>query len=141
MIFPEERAAVVTGVGAPSGIGRRIARRLLEDGFDVAVGDIQFDNVDSFVEEVRGEFPKRKIVGLHLDVADEASVIAAFEKVDTELPQLVALVNPAGIACPETLLDISVADFDKVFAVNCRGTFLMMRHACLLYTSPSPRDS
>jgi len=129
MIFPEERAAVVTGVGAPSGIGRRIARRLLEDGFDVAVGDIQFDNVDSFVEEVRGEFPKRKIVGLHLDVADEASVIAAFEKVDTELPQLVALVNPAGIACPETLLDISVADFDKVFAVNCRGTFLMMRHA------------
>ncbi|WP_297747620.1 SDR family NAD(P)-dependent oxidoreductase [uncultured Tessaracoccus sp.] len=129
MIFPEERAAVVTGVGAPSGIGRRIARRLLEDGFDVAVGDIQFDNVDSFVEEVRGEFPKRKIVGLHLDVADEASVVAAFEKVDTELPQLVALVNPAGIACPETLLDISVADFDKVFAVNCRGTFLMMRHA------------
>lgn len=129
MIFPEERAAVVTGVGAPSGIGRRIARRLLEDGFDVAVGDIKFDNVDSFVEEVRGEFPKRKIVGLHLDVADEASVVAAFEKVDTELPQLVALVNPAGIACPETLLDISVADFDKVFAVNCRGTFLMMRHA------------
>lgn len=129
MIFPEEQAAVVTGVGAPSGIGRRIARRLLEDGFDVAVGDIQFDNVDSFVEEVRDEFPKRKIIGLHLDVADEASVIAAFEKVDTELPQLVALVNPAGIACPETLLDISVADFDKVFAVNCRGTFLMMRHA------------
>lgn len=128
-MFPEERAAVVTGVGAPSGIGRRIARRLLQDGFDVAVGDIQFDNVDSFVEEVRAEFPQRKIIGLHLDVADEASVVAAFEKVDAELPQLVALVNPAGIACPETLLDISVTDFDKVFAVNCRGTFLMMRHA------------
>lgn len=128
-MIPEKRAAVITGVGAASGIGRRIARRLLQDGFDVAVGDIQYDNVDSFVEEVKGEFPQRKVVGLHLDVADEASVVAAFEKVDAELPQLVALVNPAGVACPETLLDISVADFDKVFAVNCRGTFLMMRHA------------
>lgn len=129
MMFPQERAAVVTGVGAPSGIGRRIARRLLQDGFDVAVGDIQFDNVDNFVDEMRGEFPQSKIIGLHIDVADDASVVAAFEKVDAELPQLVALVNPAGIACPETLLDISVTDFDKVFAVNCRGTFLMMRHA------------
>lgn len=129
MEFPESRSAIVTGVGAPSGIGRRVARRLLADGFDLAVGDIQFDNVDDFVEEIKTEFTDRKIIGLHLDVTDEESVKDAFKKVDAELPQLVALVNPAGIACPETLLDISVENFDRVFAVNCRGTFLMMRHA------------
>lgn len=129
MQFPQSRAAVITGVGAPSGIGRRIARRFLTDGYDIAVGDIQFDEVDAFVDEIAPDFPDRKVIGLHLDVADEASVTAAFEKVDAELPQLVALVNPAGIACPETLEDISVEDFDRVFNINCRGTFLMMRHA------------
>ncbi|MFP7696322.1 SDR family NAD(P)-dependent oxidoreductase [Trueperella sp. LYQ143] len=129
MTYPTEKAAVVTGVGAPSGIGRHIARRLLKDGFDVAVGDIQFDNVDSFVEEIRTEFPERKIIGLHLDVSCEKSVTQAYEKVAAELPQLVALVNPAGIACPIAMEDISVEEFDRVFNVNCRGTMLMMRGA------------
>lgn len=129
MSFPDNKAAVVTGVGGRAGIGRRVARRLLADGFDLAVGDIVAEGVDEFVAEVQAEFPERKVVGLHLDVANEESVVGAFERVREELPQLVALVNPAGIACPEALNDVSVDTFDRVFAVNCRGTWLLMREA------------
>ena len=129
MSYPEQKSAVVTGVGAPSGIGRRIARRLLQDGFDLAVADIQGDNTLAFVEETQAEFPDRKIIGSALDVSDEAAVVAFYERVAAELPQLVGLVNPAGIASPDFMADATAERFDQVFAVNCRGTFLMMREA------------
>ncbi len=132
MSFPVEKSAVVTGVGAPSGIGRRVARRLLRDGFDLAVADIQAERVDEFVAEVSADFPDRKVIGLHVDVADQESVTSAFKRVGDELPQLVALVNPAGIAAPQTMEEATVEEFDRVFAVNCRGTFLMMREAFAL---------
>lgn len=132
MVFPKQRSAVVTGVGTPSGIGRRVARRLLADGFEVAVVDIQADRVNEFVTEISADFPERQIIGLHGDVSDETSVKAAFKRVGGELPQLVALVNPAGIAAPQTMEEATVDEFDRVFAVNCRGTFLMMREAFAL---------
>lgn len=129
MTFPEQKTAVLTGVGAPAGIGRRIARRLLKDGFDLAVADIQGDNVAAFVEEISAEFPDRKIIGAKLDVSAEAEVLEFFQRVKAEMPQLVALVNPAGIASPDFMAEASAERFDQVFAVNCRGTFLMMREA------------
>lgn len=129
MSFPEKKAAVITGVGSPAGIARRVARRLLSDGFDVAVADIQGDQVESFVTELREEFPERQVIGAGLDVSDEQQVESFYTRVADELPQLVALVNPAGIACPTAMEDISVDEFDRVFTVNCRGTFLMMRGA------------
>lgn len=129
MEFPQQRAAFVTGVGAPAGIGRRVARRLLQDGYDLAVGDIMFENVDAFVKEIFAEFPEKKIIGLHLDVADEESVKAAFAKIKAELPQLVALVNPAGVASPTPMGEATIEEYERVFRVNCRGTFLLMREA------------
>lgn len=129
MAFPTEKSAVVTGVGAPSGIGRHIARRLLSDGFDLAIADIQGENVEEFTKEISAEFPERKVIGLRVNVADEDSVSELYSRVEAELPQLVAMVNPAGIACPVAMEDITVEEFDRVFAVNCRGTMLMMREA------------
>lgn len=132
MSFPVERAAIVTGAGTFSGIGQCVARRLLRDGFDVAAVDILGAEAERFAAEAADEFPDRKIIGVAADVSDEASVSAAFRRVDAELPQLVALVNAAGIACPVAMEDVSVEEFDRVFAVNCRGTFLMMRGAYAL---------
>ena len=60
------------------------------------------------------------------DVADEASVAALAEQVADE--DVSILVNNAGVAGPVApLVDISVAEWDDVFAVNVRGVFLMCR--------------
>lgn len=94
--------------------------------------DILKDGVDTFVEEARSAHPERTVIGMQVDVADESSVQKAFARIAEELPQLVALVNPAGIAAPQAMADATVEEFDRVFAVNCRGTWLMMREAFAL---------
>lgn len=129
MTFPEQKSAVVSGVGSAAGIGRRVARRLLEDGFQLAVTDILSEGVEEFVRELTEEYPDATVIGIPLDVSNENQVVTAFKRIEKELPQLVALVNPAGVASPEPLETATVDDFDKVFTANCRGTFLMMREA------------
>lgn len=123
------KTIIVTGVGAPAGIGRKVARRVLQDGYDVVVADVNVDSLGDFAEDLRRDFGASKVMDLKLDVSDEISVRDGFAKIDAEMPQLTGLVNIAGIAAPDSMIDASVERFDQVFAVNCRGTFLMMREA------------
>mgnify|MGYP002715027557 CR=1 FL=1 len=50
--FPSRRTAVVTGAGAPRGIGRRVVRKLLAEGWSVAAADIDGTAVEEFAAEV-----------------------------------------------------------------------------------------
>ena len=125
--FPAARTAVVTGCGAPAGIGRHVARKLASSGYNVAVIDLNPAVLD-FATELAGEFPDKKVVGIVTDIADDASVKEAWERIDAELPQVTGLANLAGIACPTPLLELTVPEFDKVMAVNARGTMLMMQY-------------
>lgn len=52
---------------------------------------------------------------------------AAWQRIDAELPTVVGLANIAGIPCPLDLFELTVEEFDKVMAVNARGTMLMMK--------------
>ncbi len=112
------RTALVTGGG--SGLGAAIARALSAAGADVVVVGRDTRRLDSVAEAL----PGARAFGC--DVADEASVARLREElVGTEVS---ILVNNAGIAGPvAALTDIGVADWDEVFAVNVRGTFLMCR--------------
>ncbi len=124
--FPSERTAVVTGCGAPSGIGRQVARRLAQSGYNVAALDLN-PAVEGFGQELAAEFPTLAMRGIVCDIADQASVNAAWARIDAELPPVTGLANVAGIACPTPLLEMTVEEFDKVMAVNARGTMLMMQ--------------
>ena len=126
--FPPSRSAVVTGCGAPAGIGRQVARRLASVGYRLAVLDVN-PAVSDFATELGEQFPGQRVVGIVCDIADEDAVTAAWRRIDQELPQVTGLANVAGIACPTPLLELEVAEFDKVMAVNARGTMLMMRAA------------
>ena len=126
--FPEQRTAVVTGCGAPAGIGRHVARRLAKSGYNIAALDLN-PAVEEFGASLAAEFPELKIIGVICNIADEQSVAAAWERIDAELPQVVGLANVAGIACPTPLLELTADEFDKVMAVNGRGTMLMMQYA------------
>jgi 2-hydroxycyclohexanecarboxyl-CoA dehydrogenase len=66
-----------------------------------------------------------KALGVGADVSDAGSVDKAISEVEQDLPPVVALANLAGISSPTTFLETTVEEWDKVFAINMRGTFLV----------------
>ena len=113
------RTAVVTGGG--SGLGAAIASALHASGADVVVVGRDQAKLDAVVERlgVRAR-------SLTCDVSDPASVDSLRSRLaDTEVS---ILVNNAGVPGPvAALTDISVEDWDAVFDVNVRGTFLLCK--------------
>ncbi|NUR30740.1 MAG: 3-oxoacyl-ACP reductase FabG [Catenulispora sp.] len=117
------RVAVVTG--AARGIGAAIALRLAADGHAVAVVDLDEAACAETVDAVTAKGGSALAVGC--DVADEASVAAAVERVAAELGAPTILVNNAGILRDNLLFKMSVDDWDQVMNVHLRGAFLMAR--------------
>lgn len=113
------RSAVITGGG--SGLGAAIARSLHAAGSEV----ILVGRDERKLAAVAAELGSRAR-GLSCDVSDAASVEALREALDGT--DVSILVNNAGIPGPvAALTDIDVADWDEVFDVNVRGTFLLCR--------------
>jgi NAD(P)-dependent dehydrogenase (short-subunit alcohol dehydrogenase family) len=114
------RNIVVTG--AAGGLGRAFALAFAQRGAHVACADI-----DPAVEETCDLIGKAggKALALQADVSKEEPVLAMAAKVEAQLGTLHGLVNNAGIAIPPgRLLDVSVADWDRVIATNLRSIFL-----------------
>src|SRR4051794_16424091 len=108
----EGRVAVVTG-GA-RGIGRRMVERFRDLGARTAALDLAPEEIDG-------------VLGVQVDVADEASVDAAFGEVERELgvPQLVVL--NAGILHKAPMEQHGLAVWQRVIDVNLTGPFLCAR--------------
>jgi NAD(P)-dependent dehydrogenase (short-subunit alcohol dehydrogenase family) len=113
------RVAVVTG-GA-SGIGLGVARQFADDGYRVAILDLN----GAAAEAAAGELQSAgaRAVGISVDVADRGSVAAAFARVRAELGPVEILVTSAGIESFTPVLDISAEGWDRIIAVNLTGTF------------------
>ncbi|KAF7369243.1 hypothetical protein MVEN_00252000 [Mycena venus] len=109
--------------GAARGIGKAIALRLAEDGFDVAVNDLPTSS-DSLLEVVKEIKSKGRASSAHLaDVSVEEDVKAMFADVVESHGGLDVMVSNAGI------IRVSVEEWDRMMAVNCRGTFLCYKYA------------
>jgi NAD(P)-dependent dehydrogenase (short-subunit alcohol dehydrogenase family) len=126
--FPSERTAVVTGAGGPAGIGRVTARVLAEQGWHVALVDVNAEGLAAVEAELR-QAGHEGVLSVATDITDEQSVVDTFARIDAELPPVVGLVNLAGIACPVPLHECDLAQFERVMAVNVTGSFLMLRAA------------
>lgn len=124
--FPAERTAVVTGAASRRGIGRATAERLARAGWAVAVLDVDADGAADVAAQLR-ERHGVAATGLAADIADERSVDAAITAVEAALPPIAALVNVAGVSSPVEFGDLDLAEWDRVFDVNMRGTFLVTR--------------
>ncbi|KSV88207.1 SDR family NAD(P)-dependent oxidoreductase [Sinorhizobium sp. GL28] len=116
-------AAIVTGAG--SGIGRAIALRLAADGYAVLVNDLSPERSQSVADEiVRAGGKATAAAG---DVSSEADVHRIVEVGTTAHGAAALLVNNAGIAHQTLFENLDVVDFDRMFAVHVRGTFLMTK--------------
>ncbi len=118
------RVALVTG--AASGIGAGIASGFAREGADVALVDVVDEATAAPVVDAARGLGAR--VSYHrADVSDEAAVRSAAAAATDAHGRVDVLVNNAGIFTQSLLEDMSVADWDRVLAVNLRGTFLVTR--------------
>ncbi len=93
--LPEQRTAIVTGAGGPAGIGRVTARMLAEGGWHVALVDINAEGLAGVEKELR-DAGHENVLSLPSDIASESSVTETYQRIDSELPPVVGLVNLAG---------------------------------------------
>ncbi|MGW4529014.1 SDR family oxidoreductase [Amycolatopsis sp. NPDC004378] len=125
------KTAVVTGAG--SGIGRAVARALLDDGYRVALAGRR----ESALTETAGGH--ENALSVPADVADEDSVQHLFATVREAWGRLDLLFNNAGIGAAGTVADLSVEDWKRTVDVNLTGMFLCARQAVLLMKDQDPR--
>ena len=115
------RSAVVTG--AAQGLGRAIAARLAEAGANVLVADLNADLTSTVAAELDAK-SAGKVRACALDASDAASVAAAAETAVEHFGAIGIWVNNAGIFPNKPITAMDVDDWDRVQAVNARGTFL-----------------
>src|SRR6478736_505087 len=117
------RVAIVTG--AARGIGAATALRLAQDGFAVAVLDLDEAAAKGTVEAIEAAGGKALAVGA--DVSDAEAVQAAVDRVAAELGGPTVLVNNAGVTRDNMLFKMTETDWDTVMNVHLRGAFLMSK--------------
>jgi 3-oxoacyl-[acyl-carrier protein] reductase len=131
------KAALVTG--AASGIGRAAALTLARAGYDVA---INYQRSEAAAHQVADEAAKLGANAMltRCDVADDRGVRAMVAAVGERFGALDVLINNAGItsqADPHDFEAMTVEEWDRIFAVNVRGVFIVTRAALPLLRKAS----
>ena len=116
-----DKKIIVTGCA--SGMGAATVRAYVAAGASVVGMDIADHAGRAVCAEATASGPGDATY-VSVDVADQLSVDVAFEEANTHLGSLDAMAHPAAIAASSNAGDVSVADWDQMFAVNVRGTML-----------------
>lgn len=120
------KGALVTGAG--SGIGRETALEMAGEGAVVACADIDLKMAERTVEEAAKRGGKAH--AFQVDVTDEKAVDALVASAAARLGRLDVLVNSAGIREIVPVLELSLAEWNRVLGVNTTGLFLVSRAFC-----------
>lgn len=120
------KTAIITG--ASGGIGKAIAVRLAGDGFSVV---LHYQGNAAPVEQTIKQIQSAagKAIGVSGDVTKPSDMANLFDKAVSEYKQVDVVVHCAGIMPLSPILKNDVEQFDKVIAINLRGTFLVLAQA------------
>lgn len=125
-----DKVAIVTGSG--SGFGEAIARRYAEEGAKVMVNDINADGGNRVAEAVRKSGGVAAFV--RADVASDSGWAAMIAATQTHYGRIDIVVNNAGWTHRnKPFMEVTEAEFDKVYAVNVKSIYLSARHALPLF--------
>lgn len=117
---------LITGGGSRRGIGRATALRFAALGRPVAVLDIDADGAEETAREARAA-GSPAVFSSYVDVTDQASVDEAVRAAEAEMPPIRVLATIAGISSPTRFERITLEEWEWMFAVNVRGTFLAVQ--------------
>jgi NAD(P)-dependent dehydrogenase (short-subunit alcohol dehydrogenase family) len=116
--------------GAASGIGRKVAELFANEGAAAALLDRNRDGLAEVVRETRG-------FAVEADVTQEPSVLRAVEQGAGAMGGIDGIVNAAGIVIHGSVLDVGVADWQRVLDVNLTGAYIVVR-CCLPWLKKAP---
>ena len=122
--FLNRRGQVIVVTGGASGMGRAIAGAASREGARLVLADFDGERLKATAAELTGE-----VRHLRADVTNLAEIDAIFELADREFGRIDGLVTCAGIITTLPLLEITSEEWDRVFAVNAKGTFFTVQAA------------
>ena len=118
------RTAIISGGASRRGIGKATAELFAAHGARTAILDLDARACEAVAEEIGGGS-----IGVGCDIRDHSACVAAVERVTDAFGHLDILVNNAGVGSGAPILDITPEEFDRVHAVNVRGTFFLSQAA------------
>src|SRR4051812_18888667 len=122
----DDKTAVVTGGGR--GIGRGIATRVASEGANVVIADIDEESARRAAEAIASATGAQTL-GVACDVTGRESQRAAIAATVERFGRLDIMFNNAGISQTVRFLETKEEDYERIMAVNARGTFLGMQEA------------
>lgn len=121
------KVAIVTGAGR--GIGRAIAQRLAIEGAFVSVADLDLASVSALADEIN--LKGLKALAMKADVTSQKDIEAMISGTIERFGELNIFVSNAGIGAVARLLDTDEQMWDRMMAVNAKGTFLTCKAAAM----------
>ncbi|KAA9300136.1 MULTISPECIES: (S)-acetoin forming diacetyl reductase [Aerococcus] len=115
----EEKVALVTG--AAQGIGKAIAERLSQDGFALAVADLNEAEAKKVAEALEAD--GKKAIAIKVDVSDRDQVFAAVEQAAEAFGRFDVIVNNAGLGPTTPIETITPEQFEQVYKINVGGVY------------------
>lgn len=120
------KKAIVTG--AAQGIGKAVALIYAQNGADVLLCDVNEEKVTAAAREV-SEATGQKCLGMKMDITSKSDTDAVADRAVAEFGRLDVLCNSAGILIHAKMVDMTQAQWEKIFAVNMTGAFLITQSA------------
>lgn len=117
------RIALVTG--SSRGIGHSIAAGLARAGATVVLNGVDHDRLERARSTLAAECGAAHAYAF--DVTDEAAVVTAIERIEDEVGPIAILINNAGVQHRQPMLDLAVADWERVLTTNLTSAFLVGR--------------
>ena len=132
----EDRVVLISG-GA-SGIGEAFVRAFADNGARVGFLDLQEEAGQALAKSLTGS-ARHAPLFIRCDVTHTDALNEAIAEARRKLGPASALINNAANDQRQAFTDVTPEEFDRTIAVNFRHVYFASQ-ACLLYTSPSPRD-
>ena len=113
--------------GGAGYLGLPVCKAFLEQGAQIAIGDIKAERLEEAESLLKASYPSEKISIVHLDVGDEQSVDRAVAGVIDRYGELDVMVNATCGTTAKTIEDLDAHDFDQANHLNITSSFMLAR--------------